>query len=147
MPLFEQQKVIAAPVDVVFGFHERPDALERLSPPFPPLTVLHKSGGILTGAEVHLRIGPIRWDARHTAYEKNRLFVDEMVRGPFARWIHRHEFLEQGAHTRLVDRIDFALPGGRLLNWLAAPFVRIGLRQMFTHRHAVTKRYCEGGID
>lgn len=144
MPLFEQETVIQAPVDVVFGFHERPDALELLSPPFPPLTVLHKSGGISTGAEVHLRIGPIRWDARHTAFERNRLFVDEQVRGPFARWIHRHEFHAEGVTTRLVDRIDFALPGGALLNRLAAPFVRVGLRQMFAHRHAVTRRYCEG---
>jgi ligand-binding SRPBCC domain-containing protein len=144
MPLFEQNVFINAPVEAVFAFHERPDALELLSPPFPPLTVLHRTGGILTGAEVHLRIGPIRWDARHTAYERNRLFIDEQVRGPFVRWVHRHEFHAEGSGTLLIDRIEFAIPGGTRLNTLAAAVVRLGLRRMFTHRHAVTRRHCEG---
>ena len=41
---------------------------------------------------MELQVGWSRWVALHTAYEKNRLFVDEQIDGPFARWIHRHEF-------------------------------------------------------
>jgi len=144
VPTFVQQVVIRAPVRVVFAFHERDDALTLLSPAFPPVTVVRRHGGILEGAEVELRVaGLVRWLARHTAYEANRLFVDEQVSGPFRRWVHRHEFEAVAAGTRLTDRVLYELPGGRWLNALARVPVDAGLKQMFAHRHRVTKQYCE----
>ncbi len=143
MPIFTQSIVIDAPVETVFGFHEQPDALSLLSPPFPPLRVVSKSGGLEVGSRVELRIGPIPWVALHTAYERDRLFVDEQVRGPFAKWVHRHEFEALGNRTRLTDRLEYRLPGGDLVNSAASWLVAIGLRQMFDHRHRVTKELCE----
>jgi ligand-binding SRPBCC domain-containing protein len=139
VPTFVRSVVIAAPIDRVFAFHERRDALERLSPPFPPLTVIQRTGGISTDARVHIRIGPVHWHAIHTEFDPPRLFVDEQERGPFRRWVHRHEFEDLGAgRTRLTDRLEFELPGGRVVNRLLAPFVRLGLGQMFAYRHKVT---------
>jgi ligand-binding SRPBCC domain-containing protein len=141
---FVARVLIDAPVAEVFAFHERPDALALLTPAFPPVRVVQQSGGIAAGARVVLRVGRvIPWVALHTAYEKDRLFVDEQVRGPFARWVHRHEFDDIGGRTRLTDRVTFELPGGSLLNRLAAPLVRLGLTRMFAHRHAATRRMCE----
>ena len=133
-----------APLAEVFAFHEREDALPRLSPPFPPLRVVRRTGGLQPGAEVDLRIGPVRWLARHTACERNRLFVDEQVEGPFAEWVHRHEFEPVDAGTtRLTDRVTFALPGGRLVNRLLGRLVALSLAPMFRYRHRVTKSACE----
>ena len=144
VPWFERSIVVDAPVDRVFAFHERPDALTLLSPPFPPVTMLSRSGnGLEEGARVELRVGLLRWVARHTAYERNRLFVDEQISGPFAHWVHRHEFTAMGDRTRLTDRIEFALPGGALVNALFGWAVRLGLNNMFSHRHSVTRRYVE----
>ena len=141
---FAASVLIDAPVAEVFRFHERPDALALLTPAFPPVRVINQSGGIETGARVVLRVGlVIPWVALHTAYEKDRLFVDEQVRGPFALWIHRHEFEPVDGRTRLTDRVTYQLRGGALLNRTAAPFVRLGLSQMFAYRHAVTRRICE----
>ena len=98
MPTFLRSVVVEAPVENVFGFHEREDALRLLSPAFPPVRlirpmgVIGKSGGIEPGSRVELRIGPFPWVALHSAYEKNRLFEDRQISGPFAKWIHRHEF-------------------------------------------------------
>jgi ligand-binding SRPBCC domain-containing protein len=144
VPTFVKSVVIDAPVEAVFAFHERADALALLSPPFPPMRVVQKTGGIEAGARVELRIGPIRWVALHTAYEKDRLFVDEQVEGPFARWVHRHEFEDLGVATRLTDRVEYLLPGGSAVNALAAGPVKLGLLAMFRHRHRVTRRYCGG---
>ena len=110
--------MIDAPVDEVFRFHERDDALALLSPAFPPVRRIGGTGGIGTGARVELRVGLIRWVALHTAYEKDRLFVDEQIHGPFAKWVHRHEFESAGGKTRLTDRIEYDLPGGSLVNML-----------------------------
>jgi ligand-binding SRPBCC domain-containing protein len=92
---------------------------------------------------VELRILFLPWVAMHTAYERDRLFVDQQVEGPFSRWVHRHEFEDLGSHTRLTDRIEYCLPGGALVNALLAWAVKPGLGRMFAHRHAVTKRLCE----
>jgi ligand-binding SRPBCC domain-containing protein len=141
---FVKSVVIAAPVAVVFAFHEREDALALLSPPFPPVRVVSRSGGIAAGARVDLRIGPVRWLAIHTAYERHRLFVDEQMAGPFASWVHRHEFESIDAQTsRLTDHVRFTLPGGAAVNALFGSIVAWSLRPMFVHRHRITRRMCE----
>ncbi len=144
MPRFVRQLVVNAPVEAVFAFHERDDALALLSPPFPPLRVVSRQGGIRTGARVDLRIGPIRWLAAHTDYRPNELFVDEQLAGPFASWVHRHEFEPlDAATTRLTDRVTFELPGGPVVNALFGPLVAWSLIPMFRFRHRATRLACE----
>ncbi len=144
MPQFVFSSVIPASVERVFAFHESPDALERLTPPWQPARVLHKDSSLHVGARVELLVplGPFKkkWCARHTHYEKNRLFVDVQDSGPFRRWVHRHEFEAIDANTtRLTDRIEFSLPGGLLIDFFGAWFARIQLRRMFAYRHEVTR--------
>jgi ligand-binding SRPBCC domain-containing protein len=143
---FEYSSHIAAPVEEVFAFHERPDALELLSPP-GSAEIVSRSGGLEVGAIVELRVafGPLklRWLAHHIAYEKNRLFIDEQREGPFAAWVHAHLFQAEEAGTRLTDSIEYALPGGSMIERAAGWFVRRKLRQMFEYRHLVTRRMCE----
>jgi ligand-binding SRPBCC domain-containing protein len=143
MASFTKSIVIDAPVEAVFGVHERPNALELLTPPFPPVRVVGKTGGLEPGSRVELRVGFLDWIAVHTQYQRNQLFVDEQVRGPFAKWVHRHEFEDLGTQTRLTDRVEFILPGGSLINAALGWVVKIGLGQMFRHRHATTKQLCE----
>jgi ligand-binding SRPBCC domain-containing protein len=105
-----------------------------------------REGGIRPGARVDLRIGPIRWLALHTAYEKNRLFVDEQIEGPFASWVHRHQFEAVDATTtRLTDHVTFTLPGGPIVNALLGRLVALSLVPMFRYRHRATKAACETG--
>jgi len=143
VPIFVKSILIDASVRDVFGFHERDDALALLSPPFPPVRIISRVGGIQTGAQVALQVGPFRWIARHTAYEQDRLFVDEQVRGPFRSWVHRHEFEAVDGKTKLTDRIEYQLPGGALVNLLFAWIVNAALVNMFRHRHRVTREFCE----
>jgi ligand-binding SRPBCC domain-containing protein len=143
MPVFIRSVLIAAPVEVVFAFHEREDALRLLSPPFPRVRVTERIGGIADDACVELRVGGLHWIAVHTAYAKNRYFVDEQIRGPFAVWVHRHEFAAEGSGTRLTDRIEYRLKGGRFIEPLLSWAVHQALRQMFRYRHRVTRRVCE----
>jgi ligand-binding SRPBCC domain-containing protein len=141
---FQRSVIIDASVGDVFAFHEREDALSLLTPRFPPTRIIQRAGSIQPGARVELRAGGIIWVALHTAYEKDRLFIDEQVQGPFAKWIHRHEFEDLGVATRLTDSIDFLLPGGEVVNTLFGWIVKLGLHQMFRQRHEVTRRICEG---
>jgi ligand-binding SRPBCC domain-containing protein len=147
MPHFVFSSVIPAPVARVFAFHQQPDALQRLTPPGQRVCVLSRTGGLEEGARVELQLaaGPLRisWIARHTECVPDRLFVDVQERGPFKKWIHRHEFEAlDGRTTRLTDRVEFSLPGGAAADILGAWAVRLQLRSMFRHRHAVTRLAC-----
>jgi len=144
VPVFIKSTVIDAPVHVVFGFHEREDALSMLAPAFPPMRIVSRTGGIRAGARVVIRTALFTWTAVHTGYQKNAFFVDEQIEGPFARWVHRHEFEDAGGSTRLTDRVEYRLRGGAIGNALFGWMVRIGLHQLFHHRHRVTKKFCEG---
>lgn len=144
---FEMITQISAPVEKVFAFHEREDIFSLLTPPWQKVKLVSREGGLETGARVVFQafLGPIpiTWVAVHTAYEKNRLFVDEQERGPFAYWRHQHEFRPIGAGAELADRIEFHLKGGPTADFLLGWAAKLQLFLMFRHRHAVTKRICE----
>ena len=150
MMQFEHSSWIAAPVEKVFDFHKRRDAIELLMPPDQKVQLVSREGGLEAGARVEFRIpiGPftIRWVAHHIAYEENRLFIDEQREGPFAAWVHAHLFKEENGGTRLTDSIELALPGGPLVEALAGWAVKRKLWKMFEYRHEVTRRMCEGRI-
>lgn len=136
--------MIDAPVEVVFGFHEHPEALSKLTPKFPPARVIERRGGLEKGARVVLEmsLGPLkqRWVALHTGYERNRFFEDEQVSGPFRRWVHRHEFEDLGeGRTLLRDRVEFNLKGGPVIDFFGGWLATLMLRPMFRHRHRITK--------
>ncbi len=144
---FQHSSLIDAPVTTVWQFHDREDILQLLTPPWQPVQVIRREGGLGVGAitELRLFIGllPVQWLARHTACEINRLFVDEQETGPMASWIHRHEFAEENRQTRLTDNISFALPGGEFAETLFGWLILAQLEAMFRYRHHITKRECE----
>ena len=143
MAAFVKSSIIDAPVESVFAFHERADALELLTPRFPPAHLIHRTGkGLEPGSTVALKVGFSKWIALHTEYERNRLFADTQIEGPFAKWVHRHEFESVDGRTRLTDRIEYELPGGPLVTGCLGWAVNIALNRMFNHRHRITVQYC-----
>lgn len=131
---------INAPVDEVFKWHSRPGALERLSPPWDPVRVIERKGGINKGAIVALlmRAGPFpyKWIAEHTHFEENRLFVDKQVRGPFSGWTHTHCFEPDGPESSFFeDRIDYALPFYPFGKMIGGALVKSKLERIFRYRH------------
>jgi ligand-binding SRPBCC domain-containing protein len=135
---FEYSSLIDAPVEKVFAFHERPDAIQLLTPAWMFPRVKRLSGeGLEAGVELIVTTAFVmRWHAKHVAYEKNRLFVDEIVSGPMKQWRHEHRFAPRGSQTMLTDSIDYIPKGPDVV-------VRRGLNYLFAFRHSVTKRYCE----
>jgi ligand-binding SRPBCC domain-containing protein len=144
---FQRSITIDAPVEVVWGFHERSDILQLLTPPWQPVQVIRHQGGLEVGAisefRLFLGIFPVRWLARHTECEQYRMFADQQIDGPMEYWVHRHQFTPENGKTRLTDEIDFTILGGWLSELLLGWWVKERLEQMFRYRHAVTKRECE----
>lgn len=135
---FEYSSLIDAPVETVFAFHERPDAIRLLTPAWMlPRVERLKGQGLEEGVELIVTTGLfLRWHARHVAYEKNRLFVDEIVSGPMKQWRHEHRFEARGEKTLLTDSIEYVPKAPDFL-------VRAGLQYLFRYRHRVTREHCE----
>ncbi len=143
--VFVKVSRIGASAERVFRWHERPEALTELTPPWDRVRVVERTGGIdRIGSRVVLAIGrrpwTLRWIAEHTAYEAGRMFRDVQIEGPFARWEHTHRMTPDGPDACLLeDRVEYALPLGFVGRLLGGWFVRRKLTRMFEYRHRVTR--------
>ena len=144
---FKYSSLINASVEKVWQFHEREDILQLLTPPWQPVKIIRREGGLELDAvsEFLLLLGPVkvRWLARHVEYERYKLFTDQQVEGPMQQWIHRHKFESKNGQTRLTDEIQYEIPGGFLAEFLLGWWVNSRLRDMFRYRHQVTKNLCQ----
>ncbi|MBD2393689.1 SRPBCC family protein [Cyanobacterium aponinum FACHB-4101] len=144
---FKYSSVINAPIDKVWHFHEREDILQILTPPWQPVKVIRREGGLEVGAtsEFVLMFGFINipWIARHSQYEKYKQFTDEQIKGPMVSWTHYHQFQTEGGNTLLTDKIEYEIPGGWLSEICLGWWVNSRLHDMFAYRHRVTKQHCE----
>src|SRR6267142_3746322 len=116
---FVKQSLIRASPKLVFEFHEQPNVLALLSPPWEGARVIQsaKISEVGTLAIVETRIlGPIKakWVAEHTLYDPPRMFEDIQVKGPFRSWRHRHMIEPNGDGAMLRDQIDYEAPFGWL---------------------------------
>ncbi len=144
---FEYSSLINASVATVWKFHERKDILDILTPPWQPVKVIRREGGLGIGAITEFRIFlgpiPVKWIALHIECEEYKFFVDSQTEGPLKSWIHRHEFTSENNQTCLTDSIKYELPGGFFTELLLGWWVNSRLQEMFKYRHQVTKERCE----
>jgi uncharacterized protein len=149
MPVFERSIELPVSAADAFHLHERPDILERLTPPGEGITIVKPPTSLRAGTRVEIRMkvaGPISvtWLAHHTRYEPPHLFEDVQEKGPFSKWVHQHRFEDvpgKPRTCRLTDHVEY-----ELLPRLLAPFgwlgdalvVRRRLEKMFAWRHAQT---------
>lgn len=141
---FIARSVIRTTPERLFAFHELPDALDRLMPPWERARVIECAPDLLPGrrAVVEVRVLPgltMRIESVHTVYEPPHRFEDELVRGPFRRWRHRHIIEPHAEGAVLIDDIEFEPPFALLSGWI----VKRRLRRLFDYRHRVTKEWCE----
>jgi ligand-binding SRPBCC domain-containing protein len=139
--LFVYRSAMPASALEVFRWHERPDALVDLLPS-RWVRLVRRTGGVRDGGVVVIAIGrwPFRWlwEARHDSYVEGVRFRDEQISGPFAVWRHTHRCeAVDDRHSVLEDQVEYAMRGGRMVRWMAAPFARRALKRMFERRHAI----------
>jgi ligand-binding SRPBCC domain-containing protein len=148
---FVKQSFIQASPERVFEFHEQPDVLSLLIPPWETARVIQTARISEVGSEaiVETRVlGPftVRWVARHTVYDPPHAFEDIQVKGQFRSWRHRHLIEPDKDSALLRDEIDYDLPLGFLGRALAPVLVQKRLQRLFDYRHEVTRRWCEGSL-
>src|SRR5688500_8688120 len=116
--VFESRVWLARPRPDVFAFFAGPTALERLTPPAFRLRLVNRGVKMTAGAVLDFRLRwlgvvPLRWRAFVREWDPPFRFVDVQVRGPYARWEHRHRCLAGGGGTRVGERMADAAPASQ----------------------------------
>jgi len=136
---FESQLWLPQARDQIFKFFADPGNLQRLTPAWlhfeiltPPAIEIRQ--GMLLDYRLRLRGMPLRWQSEIAVWEPPHRFVDRQTRGPYSRWVHEHTFTEQDNGTLVGDKVEYAVPGGRLVQKF---FVAPDLERIFQYRHRV----------
>ena len=144
MKTFQLEKEIWLPrsLDEIFSYFSDAFNLEQLIPPWLRFEVLTPmpipmKAGTLIDYRLRLRGIPLRWQSEITLWEPPHRFVDEQRRGPYRLWHHEHAFAEKDGGTQVVDRVQYATPGGSLVQRF---FVQPDLERIFTYRHQQLQR-------
>ncbi|QCJ45628.1 SRPBCC family protein [Haloprofundus sp. MHR1] len=159
MAVYKRRVRVAAPLDEVWEFYSRIEGLKALTPEWMGLSVEAVRGPdgeanpdvLDTGTEIRMAMQPLgvapkqRWTSVVVGREEgdsSPWFRDEMIGGPFPRWVHTHEFYGDGDETVVSDTVEYELPGGEL-GRRASPLGRVGFEPMFRYRHRKTKQLLE----
>ncbi len=118
MPIIHLETLIRAPVELCFDLARSVDVHMASTSPSRERAVAGVTSGMMEFGET------VTWKARHfgvrqrltskiTAYERPRMFTDEMQRGAFKRWHHMHLFESKGDRSSLmIDHVTYASPLG-----------------------------------
>ena len=144
MPRFSHTFTVGAPLNAVVALHHDTRILKRLTPP-PLFIQLHRFEPLADGAEAEFTMWfgplPVRWVAVHSEVGPEG-FVDRQVRGPLARWRHRHHFAAVDAeNTRVTDTVDYLHRSGWRGRLTGLFFNKPGLALLFTFRKWATRWY------
>jgi ligand-binding SRPBCC domain-containing protein len=138
----ETQLLVPAPRAEVFKFFADPRNLERITPPWlhfeiitPPDIVIEP--GTLLDYRLRLRGIPLRWQSEISVWEPPLRFVDRQTKGPYSLWVHEHTFTENHRGTVVGDRVEYAVPGGPLVQKF---FVAPDLTRIFAFRHRILEQ-------
>ncbi len=122
----------------VFAFFADANNLEEITPPElrfeirTPVPIEMAQG---TRIEYKLRLFgiPFSWITLISRWDEGVAFVDEQVKGPYAKWIHTHSFRSADGGTLVTDEIRYRLPLFPFGD-IALPLVRKQLARIFAYR-------------
>jgi ligand-binding SRPBCC domain-containing protein len=149
---------VNCPIDRVWEFYTDIKHLNIITPMEIDLKIINAtSQKLIQGSEIWFEGRIImmldkrsRWHSVIISYSvspQQYLYVDEMLTGPFKKWIHLHKFRSIDNNncqnqTQVIDEIDFELPYGIIGKLFDGHAYRM-LEKLFCNRKLATIRALE----
>ena len=150
MPIVHHQVEINCSIDELFAYYVDVRNVARLAPPEMNLRILDAELPLEVGSRVMFSVRPVlvpfdvKWLFEVTAFEANRYFEETLIKGPFAHWVHRHQFETLGPNrSRVTDALEFEKPVPMLAAFVSDDYLVRKLREAFVFREAVLRRELE----
>lgn len=135
--IFEQW--VPQRVEDLFPYYEDEKNLEELTPDWLNFKVLNKSTekiqqGTIINYQIKLYGLPMTWQTEIEAFEKNKFFIDNQLKGPYAKWHHTHDFIPLGQGTIIRDEIRYKVPMSAIGKLVAGLKVDSDVQKIFKFR-------------
>ena len=144
---FEHETFVDENVENTFSWFEHEGSFRRLMPPWEVLEEVRADESIEEGSIRIFKIpfGPfkMKWVAEHTVYDPPNQFKDIMLKGPFWRWEHVHNFIPKDNGTLVKDSVEYQVPFGAFGYFFAGRDVKNRIKKMFKSRELRLKRDLE----
>ncbi|TGL54983.1 hypothetical protein EHQ59_05070 [Leptospira kemamanensis] len=132
----------------LFQFHEDPIGFSTLMTANPGIQVKQKPKSLAVGEVAILKVPLVpmipflyvTWIAKHTIYEKNKMFQDNQEKGPFKKFLHSHVFLDvedKPNESILSDEVQISFYLWPISKYFIYPILYL----MFRKRHQMTAAY------
>jgi ligand-binding SRPBCC domain-containing protein len=81
------------------------------------------------------------WETEITEVNELKSFTDKQRKGPYASWVHKHNFTEVDGGVEMTDELEYSIPFGflgRLANYF---FVEHEVKSIFEYRFNVLEKH------
>ena len=116
-----REQWVPQPLEEAFAFFSRPENLQAITPGWLDFRIYRVENELHTGSLIEYRLRwhgiPMRWTSEITDWSPPDRFIDNQIRGPYARWHHEHRFTAENGGTRIRDEVQYALPFGIAGSW------------------------------
>ncbi|MGB0292490.1 MAG: SRPBCC family protein [Luteolibacter sp.] len=144
----KQEQLLPIGMDEAWEFFSSPHNLNAITPDDLGFKITSEDVGPMHEGQIityKVKIAPliwVNWVTEIKAVEDRVAFVDEQRFGPYAFWHHRHTFEEVEGGVKMIDLVNYGLPGGPFACIPHALFVRKKLEWIFgQRRELLMKRF------
>jgi uncharacterized protein (TIGR01777 family) len=133
------------PLDIVYKWHQRPGAVQRLTPPWVRIRHYESTAGLENDSIVTLKCTvkglPQAWKVQHFGVLPPFCFSDQALKSPFHSWTHHHRFYPNSESSCTVeDTIHCNFFRYTRLDRFLKRWVKKELETLFRYRHATLQQ-------
>lgn len=134
----KMETFVPGEIEEVFAFFSNAQNLELITPPelnfsiISPLPIVMQKGTLID-YRIRLLGFTFYWKTLISKWEPRKSFIDEQLKGPYAKWIHTHIFEPKEDGVSIKDEVQYRLPlfpFGEIM----FPIVHLQLKRIFEYR-------------
>jgi len=143
---FYQEQELPISLQKAWDFFSDPNNLIKLTPSEMKMKMLSRESG---DGEIHESVVfgfklfgliPQQWHSDICEWNPPIGFRDIQTKGPYRYWNHQHLLEETSNGTKVIDKIEYALPLLPFQNLLNRLFILPQLKQLFQYRFETLNR-------